>query len=155
MFIKQVELLTSKIKIEVDAALGLKLLISGVNINRSNIVIISKSKLSAEFIEPLEKNGLDVNAIINSSIYQLVHTYSLSQTELEGWALLQSKIEQDHLKLSSAKYLSSIFKRTVNLAPQSESLVIALIKKFRTLAKKQGDMFFYESLSNDLTDYSV
>mgnify|MGYP000900376627 CR=1 FL=1 len=155
MLIKQVELLNQNIKIEVDSELGMKILVSGVNISRSNTVVIKKSKLLSEFIEPLKNNGLAVDSIIDRSFNQLVHKYNLSAAELDGWALLHSKIEPDLLKLSSAKYLSSIFRRTVNLAPQTETTVVSLIKKFRTLAKKQGDMYFYESLTQDLTDYAV
>lgn len=155
MLINQVELSGNKIKIEVDANLALKFLVSGINISRSNIVFIPKSKIYAELIEPLKRTGIEIDTILQNSFNQIPHQYSLSEAEIDGWAFLITVIETENIKVLAAKYLSTIFGRSIACSPDLKNKVISLIKKFRTVAKKANDLDFYDSLTSDLKFYSV
>lgn len=155
MLIKQVELSEKKIKIEVDADLSLKFLVSGINISRSNIVVIPKSKLYIELIEPLKRTGIEIDTILQNSFNQITYQYSLNEAEINGWAFLITVIETENTKVLAAKYLSTIFGRSIACSPAIKDKVIVLMKRFRTVAKKANDLDFYDSLTSDLKFYSV
>lgn len=156
MQIKRVEMMpNASILIETDSNLSLKLLVSGVGVSRENTVKLKKSKLMTDFIDPLKSNGISVDQIIETSFKQLSYDYSLNQSEIEGWGFLFSKIEVVSTQLKCAKFLNSVLLRSLNMNPNCKDIIISLIKKFRTVAKKNEDTIFAEHLTQDLKSLTV
>lgn len=152
MIIKSLKINPNLVFIELSPNLALKLLCMGFNVSRDNFIAIRKNRFAADFLEPMAANGIPVDQVIEKSFLELTHKYSVDSSELAAWTLLHGKISSETVKLSCSKYFMTVFQRSINVYPEIRESVLKLVKSFRSLAKKQGDTDFYQSLNSKLSD---
>lgn len=155
MIIRSLKLTDKILIIEASVHLAVKLMAASVNVNSTNHLTVRKNKLVSDVLEPLAANSHNVDEVIEKSFLALTHKYNVDPLELAGWAFLHGKIQDDATKLKCAKYFTTVFKRSLNLYPDLKTDVIKLLKQYRTLAKKQGDSDYYDSLKNQLHDVAA